>query len=87
MLYVPFGFIGLKDISTDPSFSTIFDNLPKECASEKEISEEQSYFMQYANDLSMQITFYQQCVHQYKNIFLVDANWSVSSMVKLADDK
>ena len=79
--------LGLLDISKDPVFSTIFDNLPKDCVSDKEVSEEQSYFMQHVNDFSMQLTLYQESVQQYKNLFVVDSAWSVSSVVKLAEDK
>ena len=78
---------GLLDISKDPVFSSIFDNLPKDCGSDRERLEEQSYFMDHVNDLSMQLTLYQECVQQYKNLFVIDSDWSVSSVVKLAEDK
>ena len=43
--------------------------------------------MDHVDSLSMHLTIYQDSIAQYKNLFMMDTDWSVSSIVKLAEDK
>lgn len=43
--------------------------------------------MDHAEDLSMRLNAYLNSVPRHKNMFVVDGDWLVSSVVKLTDDK
>lgn len=43
--------------------------------------------MDHADDLSMKMTVFTKSLPQYENMFAVDGDWTVSSVVKLTDDK
>ncbi|CAH1788258.1 unnamed protein product [Owenia fusiformis] len=78
---------GMLDITSDPVFSTIYDKLPKEQPGDTEMAEERRFFMSNVESLSMQLTAFQKSVQQYNNLFVVDSDWIVTSLVKLTEDK
>ena len=43
--------------------------------------------MDHAENLSIRMNVFMNSIEQHKNMFLVDGDWSVSSIVKLTDDK
>lgn len=51
------------------------------------MAEERRFFMSHVDDLMVQMTFFQNTVTHYKDLFLMDSNWVVSSVVKILDDK
>lgn len=51
------------------------------------MAEERKFFMSHVEDLMMQMTLYQNNVSHYKDLFLMDSKWAVSSVVKILDDK
>ena len=77
----------MLDITKDPDYKGIYDNIPLEQPADLEMAEERRFFMNHADDLNMYITLFQKTVQQHHNMFIVDPDWSVSSMVKLTEDK
>ena len=75
------------DISKDPDFAHIYDSLPLEQPGDSDMSEERRFFMSHVDNLGMTMTAYQNSVQQHKNLFLLDSDWLVSSVVRMADDK
>ena len=43
--------------------------------------------MSYAEDLSMQMTLFQNDILHYKDMYVMEADWLVSSVVKVLDDR
>lgn len=80
-------FLGLTDITKDPDYASIYDKLPTETPGDQEMAEERKFFMSHVEDLMMQMTLYQNNVSHYKDLFLMDSKWAVSSVVKILDDK
>ena len=75
------------DVTRDPDYEEIYDKLPVEQPGDVEMAEERRYFMQNVEDLSMLMTFYQRSVKQYRNLFVIDPEWTVSSVVRLLEDQ
>ena len=75
------------DVSRDPEFETVYDKLPVEQQGDMEMAEERRFFMSHVDDLAMRMTFLQRSIQQYRNLFVVDPDWLVSSVVHLTEDK
>ena len=77
---------GLVDITKDPDFTEIYSKLPVEQPGDPEMAEERRFFMTHVDNLSMHLNFFQRSVTHHKDMFIVDADYLVSSIVKLLDD-
>ena len=75
------------DVTKDPDYSSAYNKLPVESPGDTEMAEERRFFMSHVDDLMMQMTVYQNKVLHCKNIFVMDSDWVVSSVVKVLDDK
>lgn len=77
----------MLDISKDPDYANAFEKLPKELPGDTEASEEKRFFMQHIDDISMQMSIFQNSVQQYHNLFIVDSDWIISSVVRVLEDR
>lgn len=75
------------DITKDPDFQGAYDDLPTEMPGDKSFEDEQKFFMHHVNDISLRLTFYQESIHQFKNLFVIDSDWTVSSVLRLMADQ
>lgn len=75
------------DITKDPDYEKVYDKLPSETPGDQEMAEERRFFMSHVDDLTVQMTMYQDEVVHYKDLFVMDSKWVVSSVVKILDDK
>ena len=75
------------DVSNDPDFESVYDKLPMEVPGDMEMAEERRFFMSHVDDLAMRMTLIQRSIQQYKNLFVVDPDWLVSSVVHLTEDR
>ncbi|KAL3832524.1 hypothetical protein ACJMK2_024159, partial [Sinanodonta woodiana] len=78
---------GCQDITKDPEYADVYASLPVEAPGDNEMAEERRFFMSHVDNISMQIVFFQRKVQHHKELFLMDCDWLVSSVVKLLDDK
>ncbi|OWF40013.1 ankyrin and armadillo repeat-containing protein-like isoform X3 [Mizuhopecten yessoensis] len=78
---------GMLDITKDPDYANVYDDLPTEPVNDPEMNEERKFFMSFVEDLSMQMTFFQNHVQQYKDMYISEGDWLVSSVVKVLDDR
>ena len=65
-------YLGLIDITKDPDFAKIYDQLPMEIPGDAEMAEERRFFMSHVENLSMHMTMSQEEVLFFKNIYLVE---------------
>ncbi|RUS87780.1 hypothetical protein EGW08_004445 [Elysia chlorotica] len=86
-LLTEFTSAGLIDITKDPDFAKIYDQLPLEIPGDAEMGEERRFFMSHADNLSMHMTMSQGDALFYKNLYLVDAKYHVASVVRLLDNQ
>ena len=80
-------FLGMIDVTKDPDYEHVYDKLPVEQPGDTEMAEERRYFMSKVEDLSMQMTLFQKNIKQYKNLFVLEPDWIVSSIVRLLEDQ
>ncbi|CAG5120159.1 unnamed protein product, partial [Candidula unifasciata] len=76
---------GLIDITKDADYAHVYDKLPEDIPDDEEVAEERQFFMSFVDDMAMQLTFSQETVENYKNMYIVNANYYVSSIVRLLD--
>ena len=50
------------------------------------MAEERRFFMSHVDSLSMHLTFFQNSVTHHKDMFVIDSDFLVSSVVRLLDD-
>lgn len=75
----------MYDITKDPDYANVYSKLPKELPGDKELAEERKFFMSHAEDLMMQLTFFQKEVIYHKDTFIIDADFIVTTIVRLMD--
>jgi hypothetical protein len=51
------------------------------------MADELCFFMSHVDDLSVQMSIFQSSMHQHQNLFLVDSDWQISSLVRVLEDK
>ncbi|KAK6172108.1 hypothetical protein SNE40_018060 [Patella caerulea] len=78
---------GLIDITADPDYTNIYNRIPMDLPGDSEMMEERRFFMSHAEDLSMKITLLQKQLKHHKDMYLVDSDWLVSSIVRLLDNR
>ena len=77
----------MLDVTSDPDYAKAYEHLPEEHAGDVDLAEERRFFMSNVDGLSMQMTLFQQCVQQHKNLFVVDPDFLISSVVHLTEDR
>ncbi|XP_023930596.1 ankyrin and armadillo repeat-containing protein-like [Lingula anatina] len=77
---------GMLDITKDPDYSKAYEDMPEEDQNNVTVMEDKRFFMSHVDDILMQMTGYQNKVYQDRCTFLIEADWSVSSVIKLAED-
>ncbi|XP_076094844.1 ankyrin and armadillo repeat-containing protein-like isoform X1 [Mytilus galloprovincialis] len=86
MTYKEFYSAGIQDVTYDPEYGSIYDGIEREDLDDKDIVEERNHFMKHVEQLSMQMTFYQNKTFNHKDLYVMDSDWLVSSIVKALDD-
>ena len=69
------------DITTDPDYANIYDDVPVEEEDDEELMEDLRFFMAHVDDMSMDMTLYQKAVYQHKSMFIADPNWAVGLLL------
>ena len=77
----------MLDVTADPDYADIYDKLPLDQPGDIEAAEEKRFFMNNVDGLSMQMTFFQQSVQQHRNLFVMDPDYLLSSVVHLTEDR
>ncbi|XP_033103193.1 ankyrin and armadillo repeat-containing protein-like isoform X2 [Anneissia japonica] len=77
---------GMLDITKDPDFTGIYDNMKLFPMSIHDANMDKKLFMSYVNDMSVQMILRHQNVYQHHNMFLYDGTHNVTSVIKL-DEK
>lgn len=73
---------GILDLAKDPELAEIYDSLPDEKKDDPVAMEERRNFMRHVDELALKLTLFQNSVNQHQNMFLIDANYHISSVVK-----
>ena len=77
----------MLDITEEPDYMAAYKRLPQEQPGDIEAADERRFFMSHVDNMSVQMTLFQRDVQQYKNLFVVDSDWLVSSVVRLLEDQ
>ncbi|CAG5120110.1 unnamed protein product, partial [Candidula unifasciata] len=76
---------GLIDITKDPDYARVYDDLPVDIPNDEEMAQEREFFMSHIDNLSMQMTLFQEHMENYKNLYLVNSRYNISSIIRLID--
>ncbi|XP_053554580.1 ankyrin and armadillo repeat-containing protein [Bombina bombina] len=78
---------GLIDISSDPTFNGIYnENTDTDPTYDPNKPEEKKLFMHYAESMAIKMTCFTTQVSQYENLFVYDASYLLSNVVRLTED-
>ena len=73
---------GILDLAKDPELTEAYDALPDENKDDPVAIEEKRHFMKHVDELALKLTLSQNTVNQHQNMFLIDANYHISSIVR-----
>lgn len=59
------------DITKDPDYAKVYDDLPVDIPNDEEMEAEQAFFMSHTENLSMQLTLAQDHMETLRNLSLV----------------
>lgn len=75
------------DITKDPDFSSIYNNMRLFPMSEHDANADKRLFMQYVDDMSVQLTWRQDSIQQHQNLFMIDTAYEVTSVIRLGEER
>ena len=78
---------GMLDITKDMCFANVYDNLPVELPGDVELAEERKFFMNHVDHLTMLMTIFNKSIQQHSNMFVLDNDWLISSIIQATEDK
>ena len=73
---------GFIDIASDEDFHESFSGFNASVITDKKFADEQKFFMKYADDLAMVLSFEQNTIRHFKNMFVVDVNTHISTKIR-----
>ncbi|XP_062434919.1 ankyrin and armadillo repeat-containing protein [Rhea pennata] len=78
---------GLTDVSTEQDFEGIYDeNMNEDPTYDPNSTEEKSFFMQYADNIILKVTFGCTQVEQHENFFRFDAIYRLTNVIRSTED-
>ena len=73
---------GILDMAIDPELAEAYDALPVENKDDLGAIEKRRHFIKHVDELALKLTLFQNTVNQHQNMFLIDANYHISSIVR-----
>ena len=73
---------GILDLAKDPELTKAYDAVPDENKDDPVATEEKRHFMKHVDELALKLTLFQNTVKQHQNMFLTDANYHITSIVR-----
>ncbi|KAK3726414.1 hypothetical protein QZH41_019667 [Actinostola sp. cb2023] len=73
---------GIQDLSKDPEFTKAYESLAVENKDDPNVIEDRKNFMKNVDDLALKMTFSQKNIYQHQNVFLLDSEYNISSIVR-----
>lgn len=77
----------MMDITKDPDFTGIYNNMRLFPMSEHDANADKRLFMQYVDDMSVQLTWRQKSIQQHQNLFMIDADFEITSVIRLGEER
>lgn len=76
--------LGMIDLTNDATFAEVYEKA-KYSATSTKLSVDRRAFYLLSDHILLQMAFRQETIMQYKNLFVLDADWIISSRMQLAD--
>jgi len=80
-------FLGMIDITRDPDYADVYNDLPLDQTGDLDMAEERRFFMNHVDDIIMRMIIFSNSLRMHRNLFLLDSDWSITSIIHLLDDK
>lgn len=71
----------------DPDYCDAYNDLQFDNEDDPDMIKERIHFMKHIGDICMQMTLYQKKVMHEKDIYMMEADMTISSIVRLLDDR
>ncbi|XP_036598334.1 ankyrin and armadillo repeat-containing protein [Trichosurus vulpecula] len=86
-IFAEFSAAGLLDLTKDPDYDGIYDeDMNEDPTYDPNSPEEKSIFMKYVENIRLKLTFSNTLVQQYDNVFLFEAAYWLTNVIKYTDD-
>lgn len=79
--------LGMIDITKDPEYADVYNDLPPDQSGDLDLAEERRFFMNHVDDIIMRMIVFTKSLSLHRNLFLLDSDWSITSVIHLLDDK
>ncbi|XP_066433209.1 ankyrin and armadillo repeat-containing protein isoform X2 [Eleutherodactylus coqui] len=87
-VFEEFSSAGLVDITSEPEFEDLYSSAGNEDPTyEPNEEEEKSVFMRYADSMTIMMSCFTLEVRQDENLFVFDASYDLSSVIRLTEEK
>lgn len=80
-------FLGMIDIGKDPDYCDAYNDLQFDNDDDPDMIKERIHFMKHVEDICMQMTLFQKKVMHEKDIYMMESDMTISSIVRLLDDR
>lgn len=77
----------MVDMGKDPDYCDAYNDLQFDNEDDPDMIKERIHFMKHIEDICMQMTLYQKKVMHEKDIYMMEADMTISSIVRLLDDR
>ncbi|XP_056008070.1 ankyrin and armadillo repeat-containing protein-like isoform X2 [Ostrea edulis] len=78
---------GMIDIGKDPDYCDAYNDLQFDNDDDPDMIKERIHFMKHVEDICMQMTLFQKKVMHEKDIYMMESDMTISSIVRLLDDR
>ncbi|XP_022304477.2 ankyrin and armadillo repeat-containing protein-like isoform X4 [Crassostrea virginica] len=78
---------GMVDMGKDPDYCDAYNDLQFDNDDDPDMTKERIHFMKHVEDICMQMTLYQKKIMHEKDIYMMESDLTISSIVRLLDDR
>nr|XP_022304478.1 ankyrin and armadillo repeat-containing protein-like isoform X5 [Crassostrea virginica] len=78
---------GMVDMGKDPDYCDAYNDLQFDNDDDPDMTKERIHFMKHVEDICMQMTLYQKKIMHEKDIYMMESDLMISSIVRLLDDR
>lgn len=81
---IHFSCLGLIDLTFDADYTNSYESVSQD--REAYFMDERRFFMTHVDNVALRIIFHQKSIQQFRNLFVVDPDWDITSVIHIVDE-
>lgn len=81
---IHFSCLGLIDLTLDADYTNSYESVSQD--REAYFMDERRFFMTHVDNVALRIIFHQKSIQQFRNLFVVDPDWDITSVIHIVDE-